>query len=145
MTHPQTLNLIEQLKQISDYRKGKGKRHALWLVMMLVLLGTFCGYRGYRLLADFTHQHWQSLCELLELPKSATWLSQAEQSHVHRQVSVYAAPVGLHRHWQGLKHLIWVKRWGMRDGQSFEENIGYITNLEGSAAQFLAYSAALDD
>lgn len=48
-----TLNLIESLKQIPDYRKGKGKRHALWLVLLLILLGTLCGYRGYRPLADF--------------------------------------------------------------------------------------------
>ena len=40
----QTLNLIEQLQQIPDYRKGKGKRHSLWLVLMLMLLGTMCGY-----------------------------------------------------------------------------------------------------
>jgi hypothetical protein len=67
MTQTQNLNLIEHLQQIPDYRKGKGKRHALWLVMMLVLL-TRCGYQGYRPLADFSQQHWQSLCELLELP-----------------------------------------------------------------------------
>jgi len=64
----QTLNLIEQLQQIPDYRKGKGKRHSLWLVLMLILLGTMCGYRGYRPLADFSQQHWSTLCEILELP-----------------------------------------------------------------------------
>lgn len=52
-----TLNLVERLTQIPDYRKGKGKRHTLWLVLMLVLLGTLCGYRGYRPLADFSRQH----------------------------------------------------------------------------------------
>lgn len=87
-----------------------------------------------------------TLCRTLEqLHQSATCLSQTEHvdsshnRHVHRQVSVYAAPVGLRRHWHGLKHLLWVKRWGMRDGQSFEETIGYMTNLEGSAAQFLQH------
>jgi len=30
MTQP--LDLIATLKQIPDYRKGKGKRHTLWLV-----------------------------------------------------------------------------------------------------------------
>ncbi|MDX2216007.1 MAG: hypothetical protein SFY66_22270, partial [Oculatellaceae cyanobacterium bins.114] len=39
----------------------------------------------------------------------------------------------------GLKHLIWVKRWGLREGRSFEETIGYITNLEGNATQFLQH------
>ena len=66
----QRFNLVEQLQQIPDYRKGKGKRHSLWLVMMLVLLGTLCGYRGYRPLADFSQQHWLTICELLELPET---------------------------------------------------------------------------
>jgi hypothetical protein len=45
----QTLNLIEHLKQIPDYRKSKARRHSLWLLLMLVLLGTLCGYRCRRL------------------------------------------------------------------------------------------------
>lgn len=55
MTQAQTLNLIEHLKQIPDYRKGKGKCHDLWLVLTLVLLGTVCGYRRYRPLADLVN------------------------------------------------------------------------------------------
>lgn len=86
MTPPQTLNLIEQLKQIPDYRKGKGKRHALWLVVMLILLGTLCGYRGYRPLADFSHQHWQSLSELLELPANTRIPSYSTFRRVLQQV-----------------------------------------------------------
>jgi predicted transposase YbfD/YdcC len=82
---------------------------------------------------------------LAQLHQRAAWLTQAEQvdhshnRHVHRQVSVYAVPPCLGCHWQGLKHLIWVKRWGTRDGRAFEETIGYITNLEGSAMQFLQH------
>jgi hypothetical protein len=82
---------------------------------------------------------------LEQLHQPGICLSQAEHGdsshnrHVHRQVSVYAAPAKLGCYWQGLKHLIWVKRWGKRDGQSFEETIGYITNLEGSATQFLQH------
>lgn len=82
---------------------------------------------------------------LEQLHQQGTCLSQAESvdlshnRHVHRQVSVYAAPSKLACHWPGLKHLILVKRWGRRDGQLFEETIGYITNLEGSATQFLRH------
>lgn len=82
---------------------------------------------------------------LEQLHQQGVCLTQAEcvdtshNRHVHRHVSVYAAPPELCRHWQGLKHLIWVKRWGTREGRSFEETIGYITNLEGSATQFLQH------
>lgn len=80
-----------------------------------------------------------------QLHQSATPLSQAEtfdSSHarqVHRRVWVYAAPVALQRQWAGLQTLIWVKRWGIRDGQSFEEHIGYISDLECTAADFLRH------
>jgi hypothetical protein len=86
MTQTQTLNLIEQLKQIPDYRKSKGRRHALWLVLVLVLLGTLCGYRGYRPLADFSHQHWHNLCELLEQPVSTRIPSYSTFRRVLQQV-----------------------------------------------------------
>lgn len=85
------------------------------------------------------YRHWQ------QVPERGDCLSQAEQvdtSHkrqVHRHVRVYAAPAALRRHWPGLKHLIWVKRWGQRAGQAFTETSGYITNLDGSAEQFLAH------
>lgn len=98
MTQTQTLNLIEHLKQIPDYRKSKGKRHALWLVMMLVLLGTLCGYRGYRPLADFSHQHWQSLCELLELPTDTRIPSYSTFRRVLQRVD-FEPIVGLFNQW----------------------------------------------
>lgn len=82
---------------------------------------------------------------LKQLHQSRPCSSQAEDvdtthnRHVHRQVSVYAAPSALRCHWKGLNSLIWVKRWGIREGQPFEENVGYISSLELSAAQFLQH------
>ena len=61
------MNLIQQLQSIPDYRKQKGKRHELWLVLLLILLGAMVGYWGYRPLEDFTRVHRKSLIELLEL------------------------------------------------------------------------------
>ena len=48
------MNIIEQLQAIDDYRHLKGRRHQLWLVLLLILLGPMTGYWGYRPLADFT-------------------------------------------------------------------------------------------
>lgn len=63
-----SMDLIEQLKQIEDYRHIRGRRHELWLVVLLILLGTMTGYWGYRPLEDFSRVHRQTLIEMLELP-----------------------------------------------------------------------------
>lgn len=60
--------LIAKLQAIPDHRSAKGRRHDLWLLLLLILLGTFCGYRGYRPLVDFCHTHWRTLCTQLALP-----------------------------------------------------------------------------
>lgn len=58
---------------------------------------------------------------------------------VHRRVSVYAAPTALQSQWAGLKTLIWVERWGVREQKNFQEHIGYISDLALSAAEFLTH------
>jgi hypothetical protein len=45
--------LIEKLKQVKDFRKDKGKRHPLWIVLVVIILGTMLGYSGYRELGEF--------------------------------------------------------------------------------------------
>jgi predicted transposase YbfD/YdcC len=57
--------LIQSLKQISDPRKRYGKRYPLWWLLWLSILGTLCGYYGYRPLADFCREHWQKLQTLV--------------------------------------------------------------------------------
>ncbi|WP_287733082.1 transposase family protein, partial [Microcystis sp. M090S1] len=42
------LSLIEKLKQVKDFRKDKGKRHTLWIVLVVIILGTMLGYLSYR-------------------------------------------------------------------------------------------------
>jgi predicted transposase YbfD/YdcC len=60
--------LTEQLKQIPDHRQSKGKKYSLWVILAMSLMGSLCGYIGYRPLADFASLHQEQLEELLELP-----------------------------------------------------------------------------
>ncbi len=39
-------NLIEQLRQVKDFRTKDGQRHQLWLVLLFVIMGTMSGYVG---------------------------------------------------------------------------------------------------
>lgn len=62
------MTLITQLKAIPDPRCHRGQRHALWLILLLSLLGSLCGYWGYRPLAAFSRKHHTEWCALLDLP-----------------------------------------------------------------------------
>ena len=42
------LILIQFLKKVKDCRRSQGQRHPLWLILLLVILGTMMGYMGYR-------------------------------------------------------------------------------------------------
>jgi predicted transposase YbfD/YdcC len=66
------MSLIDQLKTIADPRSNHGKRHPLWWILFVALLGSLCGYWGYRPLEAFAQTHHATLCELLELDPSTT-------------------------------------------------------------------------
>lgn len=59
--------LTEQLKQIPDHRKAKGQKYSLWVILAMSLIGSLCGYIGYRPLADFAKLHQAQIENLLEL------------------------------------------------------------------------------
>ncbi|NJL20562.1 MAG: transposase family protein [Leptolyngbyaceae cyanobacterium SM1_3_5] len=119
---PQTLNLIEHLQQIPDYRKGKGRRHSLWLVLMLVLLGSLCGYRGYRPLADFSQLHWSSLCELLELPSQTRIPSYSTFRRVLQRVN-FEGLIELFNRWSQMLIEVNEPTWVALDGKSIKSTL----------------------
>ena len=60
------MSLIEHLKQIPDFRTQP--RYPLWVILLLVIMGTMSDAQGYRDLEDFVQRHQSSLIELMELP-----------------------------------------------------------------------------
>lgn len=65
------MSLIEALQTIPDYRRGAGQRYPLWVFLLLIILGTMSGYRGYRGLARFMVRHQGHLAERLGLRRAA--------------------------------------------------------------------------
>ena len=61
------VNLIQSLQEIRDFRASQGKRYPLWLILLLVIMGTLSGCRGYLALEDFGVRHYQALSEKLGL------------------------------------------------------------------------------
>ncbi|MDZ4873657.1 MAG: hypothetical protein CLLPBCKN_003053 [Chroococcidiopsis cubana SAG 39.79] len=60
------MSLIEHLQRVRDFRTQP--RYPLWVVLVLVIMGTMSGCNGYRPLADFVSRHQSLLLELLKLP-----------------------------------------------------------------------------
>jgi hypothetical protein len=60
------MSLIEHLKQVRDFRAQP--RYELWVVLLLVIMGTMSGCTGYRALAEFVERHQAQLLEVMELP-----------------------------------------------------------------------------
>lgn len=54
-------NLIESLQSIRDFRAAQGRRYSLWLILLLIIMGTLSGCRGYQALEDFGVRHYQAL------------------------------------------------------------------------------------
>ncbi len=49
--------LIEPLKTIPDWRRGRTVQHPLWLMLLMSLLGVMSGYSSLRGLEDFMKRH----------------------------------------------------------------------------------------
>jgi hypothetical protein len=47
------LRLIEKLKKVKDFRQASGRRHQLWVVLLIIILGMMQSYVGYRPIGDF--------------------------------------------------------------------------------------------
>lgn len=62
--------LVEQLKTIPDWRRGRTVQHPLWLMLLLCLLGVMSGYSSLRGLEDFMKRHQQEVAELFGLSKA---------------------------------------------------------------------------
>lgn len=60
------MGLLEHLQQIPDFRTQP--RYPLWVVLVLVIMGTMSGALGYRALGEFVVRHQAALLELMQLP-----------------------------------------------------------------------------
>ena len=60
-------SLIQSLQEIKDFRTSQGRRYPLWLILLLVIMGTMSGCRSYYALEDFGARHYGAVSEQLGL------------------------------------------------------------------------------
>lgn len=63
-------NLREELKNIKDKRRGAGQRHSIDVVLMITIMATMSGYKGYRAIGDFAQRYKDELIEYLKVEKN---------------------------------------------------------------------------
>lgn len=62
-------SLIEEFKKIKDFRQNRGKRHELWVVLTLIVLGLMTGHLNYKQISRFTQNEKEDLIKWLGLPQ----------------------------------------------------------------------------
>ncbi|GAB4305542.1 MAG: hypothetical protein Fur0025_47600 [Oscillatoriaceae cyanobacterium] len=83
------------------------------------------------------HQTLKTLHQSGQFLSVASDFSDTHNREVERRVFVYEVPPHLCHQWAGLKRLIWVERCGWRLNKPFHESIGYISDLELDATEFM--------
>ena len=63
-------SLVDCLKEIPDPRDTHGRRHPLWLILLIMILGIMSGYWGYRGLGRFVERHRRQLIQTLNIPQA---------------------------------------------------------------------------
>ena len=62
-------NLYNKLSQLTDKRRGQGKRHQIELVVILVIMGIMNSYDGYRAIGDFIERNKDELISVFKPKK----------------------------------------------------------------------------
>lgn len=64
------VSLIQSRQAVKDFRSVHGRRYPLWLILLLVIMGTLSGCKSYYALEEFGARHCEALCDKLGLDLS---------------------------------------------------------------------------
>lgn len=89
-------NLIEQLRTIPDWRRGRKVQYPLWLILLMTLLGVMSGYSSLRGLEDFMQRHEKEVSELFgfskaKLPRYSTLREMTQRVAVQQLLDIFIA------------------------------------------------------
>ena len=61
--------LIEVLKQIKDFRKPCGRKHPLWFILLIIILGLMTRHLGYQAIGGLAKAHRETLTQHFGIPR----------------------------------------------------------------------------
>jgi len=62
--------LIQKLNELTDNRRGQGKRHPLPMLLIIAIMASMSGYHGYRATEDFINANRKELLEVFKPKKN---------------------------------------------------------------------------
>ncbi len=63
-------SLIDYLKEIPDERDPYGRRHPLWLILLIMIMGIMSGYWGYREIGRFVERYRRELITMFQISRA---------------------------------------------------------------------------
>jgi len=125
--------LIAVLENLPDFRHLRGLRHDLWFVLLLMIVGTMCGYWGYRPLAEFAQCYGAELCQQLKLPTPRRMPSYStfRRVFINLDFNHFAA---VFNQWAQQYVPIETGEWTAVDGKSIK---GSVTNYDTAQQNFV--------
>lgn len=121
-------SLIDYLQQIPDPRHPNGRRHPLWLILLLIIMGIMSGYWGYRSLGTFVERHRRVLIQTFSI-RGATVPSYSTIRRVmmHLDYQVFGDVFNL---WASQYHSEVSQQWVALDGKSLRNTVTNSTRAE---------------
>ena len=121
-------SLIDYLKQIPDPREPSGRRHSLWLVLLIIIMGMMSGYWGYRQLGRFVERHRKELITRLQIPQARV----PSYSTIRRVMLTldYKELQLVFNQWSKQYSLIPSSEWISVDGKSLKNTVNNYDNAE---------------
>jgi len=131
MAKKNVFDLYNKLSQLTDKRRGEGKRHPIELVIIIVILGIMNGYDGYRAIGDFTVRNRKELVSTFK-PKKDKLPSYSTIRRVMSEIN-FDELCEIFEEWARNNILIKEKEWISLDGKSisgtFPEEAHKFVNL----------------
>lgn len=127
-------SLIQSLKKVKDCRRTQGRRHPLWFILLIIILGIMQGYVSYRAFGDFAKYNQRQLVQSFHiLPRRVPSYSTIRRVMMNVDWQEIAQ---IFNEWSGHfchsnQDLIWV---GI-DGKSLKSTV---KNYEQSCQNFVA-------
>ncbi len=115
------VNLIQSLQEIRDFRTSRGRRYPLWLILLLVVMGTLSGCRSYYALEDFGVRHYEAVSEKLGL--TVTRLPSETTFRRILQKLDFQALAEQFRQWASHAIDVQPQEWIAIDGKSIKETV----------------------